>query len=185
MRTNSWSWESKSENTSRSSAPQMGCPEKARLFQASPSPQPFSPRYSGYSAALAQSQEPASTQALVPRCHPPVSRIPSVRLSSASAADLHSAHDTGPVPLTRPPGTTMRSPAHLPTHCAQAAVARVQQVRRAQSPSCRAGECGRQSGVQSSGAAAGGCLGLSGLAALPKGPPARRSPALRIPGRCG
>lgn len=40
----------------------------------------------------------------------------------------------------------MRSPAHLPTHCAQAAVARVQQVRRAQSSSCRAGECGRQSG---------------------------------------
>lgn len=124
----------------------MGRPEKARLFEASPFPKPFSPRYSGYPAARAQSREPASTQPWPLGATHPVSRIPSALLGSASAANLHSAHDTGPVPLARPPGTTMRSPAHLPTHCAQAAVARVQQVRRAQSPSCRAGECGRQSG---------------------------------------
>lgn len=40
----------------------------------------------------------------------------------------------------------MRGPARLPTHCAQAAVARVQQVRRAQSPSCPVGVRGRQNG---------------------------------------
>lgn len=115
MRTNSWSWESKSENTSRSSAPQMGCPEKARLFQASPSPQPFSPRYSGYSAALAQSQEPASTQALVPRCHPP--RLPDslcpVEQRFRSGSALSPRHRPGaPNPPTRDHHAESRTPPH-------------------------------------------------------------------------
>ncbi|MEJ1279503.1 hypothetical protein NN561_010435 [Cricetulus griseus] len=149
----------------------MGRPGKGRLLEAfSPSPQPFSPRYSGYPAARAQSQEPASTQPWpLGATHSPGFPL-LARAAPPQQIYLHGAHDTGPVSLARPPRTTVRSPARLPTHCAQAAVARVQQVRRAQSPSCPAGERGRQSRVQSSGAEAGGCLGLSGLAALPKGP---------------
>lgn len=78
-------------------------------------PQPFSPRYSGYPAARAQSREPASTQPWPLGATHPLSRFPSASLGSASAADRHAAprHRPGaPSPATPGHRAESRTPPH-------------------------------------------------------------------------
>lgn len=112
MRTNSWSWESKSENKSRSSAPQIGRPEKARLFEASPFLKPFSPRYSGYPVARAQSREPASTQPWPLGATHPVSRIPSAQAPPQRICTQPTTQARCPSSPTREHYAESRTPPH-------------------------------------------------------------------------
>lgn len=146
MRTNSWSRESRPANTSRREqfSRRWDVPGKP-----SSSRPPLPPAI--HITPLRLSSCPRTVPgirvhaALAPQCHPPTLPVSLSRLRQRLRTGLHAVNDTGPTPLARPLRTTARGPARLPTHCAQAAVARMQQVRRAQSPSCPAGARGRQS----------------------------------------
>lgn len=80
MRTNSWSKESKPENTSpREQFPADGTSRESQAFRGLPFPQPVSPHYSGYPAARAQSGNPRSRSPGPSVATHPLSRFPSAR----------------------------------------------------------------------------------------------------------